>query len=245
MNLHDEPSLIVTVAHIVLVLVVFRRLAQAVGRAEHGAGGEPAQVRRRVIVFTALLVVWLGSTFAIAQSGVLLDFEARPPRMLFLMLPAFVGTAILAMTGFGALLLRGLPLWMLIGYQAFRIPVELILWRLSREGVLPERMTFVGSNWDIVSGVSALFVSAALQRNLLTKWALWVWNLISLGLLVNIVQIAIRSMPGPLQAWSEPPANPIVLLSVFIWVPTFYVLTAWFGHVLVFRALLRRDAALC
>jgi hypothetical protein len=57
--------------------------------------------------------------------------------------------------------------------------------------------------------------------------------------LANIVVIAVRSMPGHWRAYANEPANTIVLSGVFVWIPALYVLAAWFGHVLVFRALLR------
>jgi hypothetical protein len=163
-----------------------------------------------------------------------------PPRVVFVLAPGAVICAGLALSPFGRTLIEGLPLSWLVGYQVFRIAVELLLWLLYREGVLPEQMTFEGANLDIVSGASALFVAGLLARGMQGRWLVWVWNCGALLLLVNIVVIAVRSMPGPWRAYTSEPPNTIVLSGVFVWIPALYVLAAWFGHVLVFRALLRK-----
>ena len=50
----------------------------------------------------------------------------------------------------------GLPIAALVGVQAFRLPLELVLARWKNQGVIPVQMTFEGHNFDIVTGVLAL-----------------------------------------------------------------------------------------
>ena len=228
MNPVPQPSTLAIAAHLALVLLLCLLLVRAVARAG-----------LRAPLFALCLCAWLGLSFALARSGWLLHFERVPPRALFLLGPGAVLAAGLALGPFGRALLERLPLAWLVGFQTFRIAVELLLWMLYREGVLPEQMTFEGANLDVASGISALFVAALLARGLCSRWLLWIWNLGALALLVNIVVIALRSMPGPWRAYTNEPANTIVLAGVFVWIPALYVLCAWFGHVLVLRALLR------
>jgi hypothetical protein len=63
------------------------------------------------------------------------------------------------------------------------------------------------------------------------------WNLISLGLLINIVAIAIVSMPSPLRIFHNEPANTIVAEFPFIFLPTFLVPLAYGLHFLSLRKL--------
>jgi hypothetical protein len=151
--------------------------------------------------------------------------------------------AALACGPFGRKLIDGLPLAGLVGYQAFRIAVELLLWRLCREGLLPVQMTFEGANFDLASGALAIPVAVLLARGKCPGWLVWAWNVVGLLLLANIVAIAVRSMPGPWRAYANEPANTLVLSGIFVWIPALYVLAAWFGHVLVFRALTRGSGA--
>jgi len=226
MSSEAEPSTFVLAVHLALAVALSAGCIWAVAR-----------VRLRVRLFALGLCAWLGVSFALARSGWLLHSESVPPRALFLLAPGMLISAALALSHFGRVLIEGLPLYWLVGYQGFRIAVELVLWLLFREGVLPEQMTFEGANLDIISGVSAILVAALIARGICGRWLVWIWNCGSLLLLANIVIIAVRSMPGPWRAYHEGPANVIVLSGVFVWIPALYVLAAWFGHVLVFRAL--------
>ncbi len=241
MNPALKPSTFALAAHLVLVLLLLVLFVRAVWNAGLRAGGARELALQRTVLFAFALAAWLGLSYGVAHGGWLLHFERLPPRALFLLGPGAVLCAGLALSPFGRVLIEGLPLAWLVGYQAFRIAVELLLWLLFREGVLPEQMTFEGVNFDVVSGISALFVAALLARGMRGRWLVWVWNLGSLLLLANIVVIAVRSMPGAWRAYQNEPANTIVLSGVFVWIPALYVLAAWFGHVLVFRALLRRS----
>ena len=66
---------------------------------------------------------------------------------------------------------------------------------------------------------------------------LWIWNVIGLGLLINIVSIAIMSFPGPMRRFDGPP-NTWVATLPFVWLPTMMVMAALLGHLLLARRLL-------
>ncbi len=57
-------------------------------------------------------------------------------------------------------------------------------------------------------------------------------NALGLALLVNIVVVAVRSMPTRLRAFDGPP-NAFVATFPYVWLPTVTVAAALFGHVLV------------
>ena len=99
-------------------------------------------------------------------------------------------------------------------------------------------MTYAGQNFDVLSGVFALVLAIAIARGRVARGWLWAWNLVSLGLLINIVQISIRSMPGPMRTFQNEPANTLIFGVPWIWLPTILVLSALAGHVLVARRLL-------
>ena len=69
---------------------------------------------------------------------------------------AIVLTCVLALGSFGNTLAQGLPLWALVGYQGFRVVVELMLHRAYEQGVIGVQMTWSGRNFDVLSGASAL-----------------------------------------------------------------------------------------
>jgi hypothetical protein len=55
--------------------------------------------------------------------------------------------------------------------------------------------------------------------------------------LANIVTIAVLSLPLPFRRFPDPPANLLPLHFPAVWLPSFGVQAALFGHLLVFRKL--------
>ena len=83
-----------------------------------------------------LLVPLLVATFVIAWSGVLQHWDSLPPPFMLLMLPLYITTVLLATKARGtnqlghpgvAASLSSLPMGQLVGFQSFRIFVELVL----------------------------------------------------------------------------------------------------------------------
>jgi hypothetical protein len=82
-------------------------------------------------------------------------------------------------------------------FHIIRIPVELVLFWLFISNTIPEAMTFHGRNFDILSGISALFIYYfGFVKKKLSKPVLVAWNLICFALLINVVAAAILSLPA-------------------------------------------------
>jgi hypothetical protein len=212
-------------AFVALVLVVAALLPLGVA---HAGGG--------LLDAAVATGIYRGAVGAVAVSGAL-EFGPLPPRLLLLVALCFAGTAALAFSPLGARLATRVPLAWLIGYQAFRVPVELLLHRGFREGFVPEQMTYLGANFDVASGAGALIVAFLVARGAASPRLVLAWNVAALALLANIVAIAVLSMPTPLRVFQNEPANVWVARFPWIWLPTVLVQAAWLGHLLVFRAL--------
>ena len=184
-------------------------------------------------------MLWLAVPAAIAWSGWLNNFTATPPRLPLLMVPVFCATTWLALSGYGTRLIERIGIGGLIGFQAFRLPLEWLLHRLFQEGVIPVQMTYAGRNFDILTGVLALLLLLWSKFGRVPRWAIWGFNLIGLALLINIVTVALLSAPLPIRQFFNEPANTFIAYWPWIWLPTFLVQAAWFGHLLVFRWLRR------
>lgn len=185
----------------------------------------------------AAAVAWLALAAGLAGAGLLSRYDMAPPRVALLPLAFLASMLLLSRTGTFARLLGGAPREWPIALQSFRLPVELLLWVLFQEGRIPERMTFGGWNLDILVGLSAPVVAWAVWRGRMSKPAVAAWNVAGLGLLANIVVIALRSAPGPLNAgWGGVP-NTAIAEVPFVWLPAFLVPLAVFGHVASLRQL--------
>lgn len=130
-----------------------------------------------------------------------------------------------------------LPFSALIGFHAFRLPLEFLLWAFHKQGRLPAQMTFEGRNFDILTGLSALAVAYLAARGKAGHRAALAWNLAGLALLLNIMAVAILSMPAPWRRFHEGPANELVLHFPYVFIPALFVMAALAGHLLIFRKL--------
>ncbi len=202
-----------------------------------------AAVRRaapRRLGWTAVcLAAWLGLAFALAQSGWLAGFDARPPHF-----PLWIGvtaclTLGLALSPLGARLAERTGWVGLIGFQSFRLPVEWVLVALARAGVAPPQMTLYGWNFDVVTGVTAPVAAWLAATGRIGARGIALWNLLGLALLANVVTIALLSTPTPLRTFMNEPANTFIAHWPWCWLPGFLVPAALFGHVVAFRKLRR------
>jgi hypothetical protein len=187
----------------------------------------------RVVVLLSIFMVLYGLTISgIVLSGI---FEKAfvPFGLLFLAVTIAIAISI----GFSRLGIRiaaGIPLAWLVGFQSFRLPLEVVLhdWYLS--GTIPESMTWSGSNWDIVSGIVALAVCPFVSR---WRTLAWTANVVGIVLLVNVARVAILSSPVPF-GWDVTPKLELIAHLPYAFIVPICVGGAALGHVLLTRRLL-------
>jgi hypothetical protein len=209
----------------------------------HVAGrrlNEPAAVRARWTLMAAVgATIWLAVTWLVAASGLLARFDLRPPPFLLVPVSVLTLAALMTWTRFGTRLITGLPLAALVGLQAFRLPLELLMHRAYIEGVMPMQMSYSGRNFDILAGLTAILVAWALHRGMAGRRLALIWNVFGILLLLNIAVIAALSTPV-FAAFGPDAVNTFVAYPPFIWLPAVMVLTAITGHLLIARALAAR-----
>ena len=212
------------------------------------AGGMVAGVReaagpavaRRVAIALAL---WLAATGALAASGVLARFDARPPRFLLIVVPGLLIPLWLTLSGAGDRLIRVTPPGWLVGAQAFRVGVEGLLWLLALHGALAPEMTFHGWNLDIVAGLTAPLAAWACFGSGRWRPRLAVaWNVLGLLLLLNVVTVGLLSAPTPFRRLVTTPPNTVVVRFPTVWLVSLLVPLAFTLHGLSLSQLLRRLA---
>jgi hypothetical protein len=195
----------------------------------------PARARRRALTGAVFAVGWIAFMGTAATRG-LLHFEP-PPTMLVAILVS-LGLAIgLALSPLGKRMAIGIPIAALVGYQGFRVIVELLMHRAYTEGLMPVQMSFSGRNFDIVTGITALALGIWLATGRGSRGLVAAWNTIGVLLLVNILVIALLSAPTPLRRFTNDPPNVWITRAPWVWLPTVMVFAAVFGHVAVYRRL--------
>ena len=231
-----EASWLVTGGFVILPVAVAAGFVLACEWAARRLGEGATARRRRTVRAGAAVIAWLAGTALVAASGALRWFDATPPPFAaFALVVLVVGIAV-PCSRVGTLLVRALPLWALVGFQVFRVPLELVMHRAYVEGVMPVQMSYSGRNYDIVTGITAGMLGLWLARRRLPRWVVAVWNVLGFALLVNIVTIAVVSTP--LFRWfGEERLNVFVTYPPFVWLPAVLVAAALMGHILVWRRL--------
>ena len=186
-----------------------------------------------------ILLIWLALQAIIGLSGFYTITDTFPPRFLFLILPPFLFIIILFFSYRGRQYIDSLDLKKLMILHIIRVPVEIVLFWLFVHKVVPEIMTVEGRNFDILSGVTAPiilyfgFIRKKLDRNILLFW-----NIICLGLLINIIANGILSAPFPFQKFAFEQPNIAVLYFPFNWLPSCIVPLVLLSHLVAIRQLI-------
>jgi len=209
--------------------------------------GNFSETKRAAIFNGAVITVigWAVLVSVLALSGVLADFTP-PPKLPILLTVTFIGVVLVAFSKTTKEILSTIPPQKIIRLQVFRVGVEILLWALFTQKLLPVQMTFEGGNLDILSGITAPLI--AYYCFVKRSWpvsAAFVWNLLCLGLLTNIVATAILSMPTPFRVFMNEPANTIVTQFPYALLPTFLVPLAYglhFFSLLQIRSIMKNDS---
>lgn len=185
-------------------------------------------------------LLWLSLLVILAQNSFFLELNAVPPRFLMAVLPPFLLISVTLLRIKGRQFIDALSLRDLTWVHTIRIGVELLLFQLFVVGQIPEAMTFEGRNWDILAGLtSPIMVFMVFQQKKWSPKVLLLWNIISLGLLINIVTTAVLSAPLSFQQLGFEQPNVGVLKPTFIWLPGFVVPVVLFSHLAAIRRLWR------
>jgi hypothetical protein len=184
---------------------------------------------KKVLLFSLL---WLLITGVAATGGYFENTSARPPRFLFVLIFALL----LSIFCFKKVRYNKLESRFLIALHVLRLPIELVLYQLFLQKQVPVQMTFIGWNFDIVMGLSAIGMLAYyLSGKRINKYLFLAWNLSGLLLLTIIVVIAILSSPLPLQQIAFEQPNIAVLQFPYVYLPAYIVPVVYSSHFLLIK----------
>jgi len=193
--------------------------------------------------FLILALGWTLLQSALAIGGLYNDTSSLPPRiMLFGVFPALAIITITFLTSKGRSFIDAIDLKMLTYFHSIRIPVEIVLALLYTHGVVSVLMTYEGTNFDIISGVTAPVVAyLAFKGGVTNKNLLWGWNIVALLLLMNVVVTGVFAAPSPMQRLAFDQPNVAVLHFPFSLLPSVVVPMVLFAHLVAFRKLLAKS----
>lgn len=232
---------IVAAGFILLSAVCVLFVQRGVRVALQNAGLPAERTRFTTLFVTVCCVGWVAVASGLALSGVL-SFSPMPPSMGIVLIVPLVVLLPVVLRVVPKSVLAATPAHWLVAVQSFRIGVEVLLWGLHTLDLIPVQMSFEGRNWDILVGLTAPVVAyfCFIKQSWSPRIAI-AWNIVGLALLLNIVAIAVLSMPLPFRVFMNEPANTIVAQFPFVLLPAVLVPMAYTMHILSLRQLLSRQ----
>ncbi len=226
---------IATIAVVLAIIFIF-----GVRAAGTRTGLPPSAVLSETGQAAVVVVGWLGGFAIAAASGALASKSLRPPPLVLVAAFSLGGAVLLGASKSGKLLAEGLPLAALVGFQAFRLPLELVMHKAAEAGVMPSQMTWTGWNFDIVTGTTALVLAPWVASGRAPRWLVLAWNAMGSVLVAVAMGLGIAATPV-FHAFGDRDLNTWIAYFPFVWLPSVMVAAAIAGHILVFRKLTGRD----
>jgi len=222
--------LIVQIGFILLTIIYFVLFVKEIQKGIQKTSWDTDRKKKVLVFILRGLALW--GIFVTLWSGseMMADFSNFPFNMMpVIAVPLITAVSLMFSKNVSEILFQ-IPVEKLILLQSFRFFVELLLWALFIAEVVPVQMTFEGKNFDILAGITAPVIAWLVLQNKISKTALIIWHFICLGLLINIVSIAILSTPSPWRMFMNEPSNTIVTHFPVSFLPGFLVPLAYTLH---------------
>jgi hypothetical protein len=195
------------------------------------SAGSVARRNAWIAAFATLMAV----TGTLAATGIYARSDLRPPPLQLMIAATLVALLVYGLSARGRQAAQAASMPALVLLQGFRMPLEIIMVRAAFTGIMPKEFSFVGYNFDIITGAAALIIGLLLIKKVRVPPALIaVWNVWGIGCLLVIVALAIATSPN-IAAFGNEPAHVSlwVLQFPYVWLPFVLVGIAVFGHVMI------------
>ncbi|MCH2229099.1 MAG: hypothetical protein MK105_02050 [Crocinitomicaceae bacterium] len=197
------------------------------------ANGKP----KRLIL---ILIGWTILHSLLSYNGFFLNTQTIPPRFTFVLLPP----TILIIYGLN----RKSRIWLYENknlevstlLHTIRIFIEIILYYLFLNKMIPELMTFEGRNFDIFAGITAFIIGMLFILGKINDQILLFWNFIGLALILLILTNGILSSELPFQLFAFEQPNRAITYFPYALLPAVIVPIVIYSHISDILVLLHR-----
>jgi len=180
---------------------------------------------------TVTIVIWSFLQSVLAYQGFYQNTTAMPPRFALLLIPStlFIVYGILPKQQNWVLKKRDSRISTFL--HTVRLPVEIVLFGLFANKMIPELMTFEGRNFDIIMGITAPVIGLLLINRKLNTKVLFVWNIVGLLLVSFILFNGLLSAEVPFQQFAFDQPNRAVAYFPFVLLPATVVPIVIWTHI--------------
>lgn len=179
---------------------------------------------------------WLTLQGLLGYSWFYLVTDTMPPRAMLMIGPPMLVIILIFCTRWGRKFVDGFNATTLTWLHVVRVPVEIGLFFLAAQAVIPYVMTFEGRNFDIIAGVTAPIIAwYGMKKKRIPRGFILLWNFVCIGLLLNVVLHGLLSIPSVIQQLEFEVPNIGLLYFPFNWLPSFIVPVVLFSHLVSIR----------
>lgn len=187
-----------------------------------------------------VLILWSILNSVLASNGFYVNVTAIPPRFALILVP----TTLIIIYG----LLPKQQAWFVrvrdtrtsTFLHSIRLPMEIVLFYLFVNKMIPELMTFEGRNYDIVMGITAPVIALLILKNKIGWLGLFIWNIIGLLLIFFILINGVLSSELPIQQFGFEQPNRAIMYFPFVLLPATVVPIVIWTHISDLIILLKR-----
>jgi len=179
----------------------------------HYSNGKPKRL-------TLIILLWSMAHSILAYTGFYQITDSMPPRFGLILIPMiiFVIYGILPKQQKWFLSKRNTNISTFL--HSVRLPVEIVLYGLFINKMIPELMTFEGRNYDILMGITAPIIGILWLKNKIGKTSLLIWNYFGLALILFILFNGILSSELPFQQFGFEQPNRGINYFPFVLLPS-------------------------
>jgi len=175
-------------------------------------------------------IIWSIFIVFAALSGLFIQF---PPSFALLLL----GTVIIIVWCTKLLTNTKINIYLLLAINILRIPIEFVLYSLFKAKMLAREMTFIGFNYDIIFGITALvfLIIGIFFRKIFYFQIFRLCNIFGICSVLIVVILGILSSPIPIQLIAYDQPNIAMLRFPYALLPNLVVLLVILSHILLLR----------
>lgn len=180
---------------------------------------------------TLLIVIWSVFQSILAFTGFYLNTDLIPPRFLFVLIPVLLFLIYGLTNKPKNWIIQNRRIEISTFLHTIRIPIEIVLFYLFTNKMIPELMTFEGRNFDIIAGITAPIIGFLWIKKIIGWKTLIIWNILALALVLFIFINGILSSELPIQMFGFEQPNKAINYFPFILLPATIVPIVIYTHI--------------
>ncbi|MFK7949654.1 MAG: hypothetical protein AB8G11_18830 [Saprospiraceae bacterium] len=194
---------------------------------------------RRMGILIGFFIFWGIYLYILSSQQILFELSLPPRVPLLIFVPLIVVTTIFYFRNRNDEVLHNIPKTYPIYYQSFRIMVETLLLYTFYAGILTQKATFEGWNFDVIMGISAPFVAYFIYPKLDKYHSLAkAWNILGIFMVLFVAFIVATSFYLPSFWNSDTPTMSTQFVELpYLLVAGFLAPSAIFIHVVALMQL--------